>query len=284
MSSVSERLSDLSYDLRRRASSADAGTWVKIIVAGGIAVGGIYFIYKLANPGAAGGSCTDPSTPCGAALAPLQQELQSCLDQFTQLNAQIAQSGVAPTPGQLAALASYTACMNSVGAQITTTASNFVTPSLAQNVFEAITVIGVTAAIAKFGLPGLGNAIANARRNGLITTSISEGGSAASVIENGTVLTAENSGLITADTATEWANAVGSVAQNSVTEVGAFYNELASEGYITEEVAAAAIDDLTASITADATAVSDFIESGALGYAPPVLAYSPPRRACGQCF
>jgi len=249
-------------------SSISGGDAAKIILAVGAVAAGGYFIYKLANPGSTGGSCTDPSTPCGAAIQPLQAELQSCLDNFTALNTQIAQSGLAPTAGQQAALNSYTTCMQSVGSQIASTASGFVGPSLAQEAFEAVMVVGVTAAIGKYGLPGLGDALAAYRRSGLVTTAVSDAGSASSVIENASVADAYESGLITDATASEWAGVVQGVADNSAAVIASTYNELAAEGYITNDVAQQYITDLSESVAADADSVISFIEQGGVGYAP----------------
>ena len=79
-------------------------------VIGAVAVGG-YAVYTILNPGVAGGACNQAGSPCATAIAGEQQILQTCMSEFTQLTSQIAQSGQAPTPGQLSTLQQYQNCM-----------------------------------------------------------------------------------------------------------------------------------------------------------------------------
>jgi hypothetical protein len=237
-----------------KLTSEDAKTLV-ILAAG---LGGVatvaYFVYALANPGPKGGSCTTPGTPCYNALLPYQQEFQSCLNQYTQLWSQIAQSGQAPTDAQLQVSAQLRDCMDVAAGNVANTAQEYVPDNWATLLEQVITAAALIA-FAAYGLPGIADFVNRLRSQGEITTKASNGAGIAAIVFDATVQYAALNNLISSTQVTAWETAVGSFAGNDILAVSVFYNSLVNIGLLTVYPAALQINAMTATIAADANAV-----------------------------
>ncbi len=232
-----------------------------LIVVGALGIGG-YFVYKIANPSVPGGSCSTVGSPCYTAVQPYQEQFQSCLNSYTQLNTQIAQSGQAPTAAQIATLANYTQCMNDAAASIASVAKGYEPQSNITQIISGIVEVAFAAAVLRYGLPALGTFIANLRASGGIRTALQDGSSVSSVITNGTTQLARSLNLLDNTEIDAWEAAVNAISDNSVTDVEALYATLAEEDVISQAVASAEIAALTSSIDADASATIEALIAG----------------------
>jgi hypothetical protein len=249
-------------------------------IVGAVALGG-YFVYKIINPGAVGGSCTTPGTPCYEATSGYQSQLQVCMNEFTQLNTTIATQVTAPTAGQAAAMNNLTTCMKNAAAGIASASAAFIPPDQVNELVEGAILVAATIAISKYGLPGLAGFINTLRSGGQITTELEDSGSFSSIVANATAWLAQQDDLISSADADAWTSLINNVTDNAVQETTDFYQGLADSGYIAQEIADQTISDLTDSITSDAQTLIDAL--GGLAASPPYL--EPPQvQGCTTCY
>ncbi len=244
-------------------------------VAAIIGIGG-YAAYKIFNPSVKGGDCKTAGSPCNSALQPYQQQLQACTDQYTQLITQIAQGGQAPTDAQKAALDQLRNCMDDASANIANVAKQFVPSSSIDTILADIGEAILISSVAYFGLKGLASFIKTLRAQGKVNTSSSNGAGMASQIADSSIMYAVDQGLINSSVESAWRQVVSDFSASNIVEVESFYQTLAVDSIITQDIASALISQYTASIAADANFAIESL-SLVLGYA----AYAP---GCVSCY
>lgn len=265
----------------RRFPEISTGTAKSVVLIGvGVAsaIGVGYILYKLANPGAVGGPCTDPATPCGSAIQPYQQEFQVCVNQYTQLMSQIVQGGQAPTPGQLAQLQQLRDCMDTSANNIARVANQYKPTSLI-DVIELLAAGALVIAFVKYGLPGIGS-FYNSVKGRTVTTGTGGAGIAA-VVFNTSIQYAVKNNLLSTTQISAWESAVKGFTTEDIAASDAFFSSLAAQALLTQFEATNLATEYNNAMLADA----DFTIAALtplLGYSPMVAA--PAAAGCGACY
>ena len=239
------------------AGKGNGDIYIKAAVGLGAVVAGGYVVYTVANSftQGSGGNCSDPNSACGQALAPYQQELQSCANQYSSYMQQYATAdsaaGTAMTSAQLSVLSQLESCMNTAAAGQASVAKNF------NQSVEAIVGSQVGTAIeVAVGLVGIAVAVR-----------VLTGSGAAAVIRNAVVQALAEAGQISSSAASLISEQLGSLGSVSVTADSIELADWASESFISAAVAdsLASSDSavLDSSIAAVQTALADI---GAAGY------------------
>jgi len=235
--------------------------WQKaVLYAGGIAgaIGLGYFALKsFLQPGTVGGPCTDPSTPCGAAIQPYVQQYQSCAQQYANYMNQFLQedsaNGTGLTESQTSILNALQQCMDQNASNIAAVAKQY-TPTQVTSVlaYWGGAAIGIVAAAY-----GIGTIIKSLR-----TSNVPYSGSAVgNAIKNALTELAGKLGKISPQSAAALSNQLPTLASNDVSDANAFFDALSSAEIVSVEDAVALADDEASAILDDTSDVVDFLES-----------------------
>jgi hypothetical protein len=246
----------------------DKGTGDFLIKAGAavgaVAVGG-YALLTLVKgvTGPSGGSCTDPSTPCGAAVAPYAQEFQSCLTQYTQYFNQFVsedQSASPPTgltTSQLATLANLQSCMDTAAKGIGAAAQSYGQSPL--DTIAAYAAPAFAAAVVVVGLAGAYKLIGSGSTASTIAASV-----------RSAILEARAAaGDITSSFASAISNELSSLTQTATADDAAALSDYYSQGLIAlaDEEAIAAED--ASALADDLASLQSVFDALAVGYLSP---------------
>ena len=211
-------------------------------IAGAVGVA-VYAIETLTGP--VGGSCNDPSTPCGAATAPYKQEFLKCsklywtyLDSFLKEDA-AANTGL--TAAQLSELGYLKTCMDTAAANIAKTAHQYAPADaigiLASSVGDAV-IIGAA-------LVGFSYILKVIR-----TTPIS-GASNANIADNVVMRGNVDNGVITPEQASALSDQLSSLTEENIASFEDFTSLLVESEVITEETASALVAAAETAMDAD---------------------------------
>jgi hypothetical protein len=240
---------------------AELKDWQKAaLYAGGIAGAlglGYFAIKSFLQPGATGGPCTDPSTPCGASIQPWVQQYQNCANQYANYMNQFLKedsaNGTGLTQSQLSTLNTLQQCMDQAANNIATIAKQY-TPTQ------------VTAVLAYWGAAALG-IVATAYGIATIIKSLRtsnvpySGAAVGNAIKNALTELAGKLGIISPESATALSNQLPTLASSDISDSNAFFDALSSAEILSVEDAVALADDEASAILDDASAVIDFLAS-----------------------
>jgi len=238
--------------------------WGKLaLIGGGVGIAGYlayYTINSLVNPGATGGSCTTPGTPCYNALQPYQEQFNECATQYNQYLQQYLKedsaNGTGLTTGQQDNLNYLTQCMNTAAGNIGKVAKQYEpleVPSILATA-GAIAIVIVGAAIGyKIAFP---KTYATLKNNKPITGSDFANGSMQTQLRMGV-----DDGTITPDQAADLSQQLPNISQNDISTNTDTLNQMVADDVLTQDEADTLATEDADNIDADTEdTIDDFLE------------------------
>ena len=275
-----------------KVSDDDRNFLLKVGLYGaGVAIvgyGSYVFVQGLVNPGAKGGSCDTPGTPCYEALAGCTAEGQTYATQYaTQLQAFITADGGAGnalTSSQLAVLADIQTAWTNSAAACAKIAYGFA-PTSGEDVLANLIGTGAEIGIAAIGLAGAASLFAK------FATSNASVAGVVSKMQGAIIEALASAGQISRSAAAAISDSIPSILSTNTaaeqTELTAYVNL----GLISEAIADGIAEDDAAAMAADAEAVESALEDiGAGAAAAPkapgstmIVPQPYPKSGCSTC-
>ncbi|MEM3859329.1 MAG: hypothetical protein QW478_07970 [Candidatus Micrarchaeaceae archaeon] len=231
------------------------------IIVGGVAGAGYltyYLIQQLTGP--SGGSCTTSGTPCYSALAPYEQEFQTCANQYaSNMNNYIAEdnkNGTGFTSAQTSILNYLANCMNTAAAKMASVAKQFAP----QNpLLVLVYFLGAGAAIA-ISLVGGAEAVKILRSTKSFAAGFNNGFQVQQAMNDAAIRAKIASGDISPDEASGIDDQYSSMTQENINYSSQQIQQYAADDIITQEEADAVDSEVSTAMEDDAAETEDELE------------------------